>query len=137
MCALDVQEGKHLTGEDDAADHCRKHGRKQCQVDEERKGAHQGIPPFCQMGPPAKIQQMVKDPQHEHAGSQPFMRTVPDQLTGHQQQQQHRHGDVAIQRTFFFIPMPTLQRRFQSAQPFADRSLGIAHIVARDRQPLI
>ena len=135
MCALDVQEGKHLTGEDDAADHRRKHGRKQCQIDEERKGAHQGIPPFCQMGPPAKIQQMVKDPQHEHAGSQPFMRTIPDQLTAISNST--AMATSTIQRTFFFIPMPTLQRRFQSAQPFADRSMGIAHIVARDRQPLI
>lgn len=102
MCALDVQEGKHLTGEDDAADHRRKHGRKQRQVDEERKGAHQGIPPFRQMGPPAKIQQMMKDPQHEHAGSQPFMRTIPDQLTGHQQQ--HRHGDVDDPAYVFLHP---------------------------------
>lgn len=104
MCALDVQEGKHLTGEDDAADHRRKHGRKQRQVDEERKGAHQGIPPFCQMGPPAKIQQMVKDPQHEHAGPQPFMRTIPGQLTGQQHQQQHRHGDIDDPAYVFLHP---------------------------------
>ena len=88
-------EGKHMTGQEDAA--CRQAGyiRAQQQIHSSAEYPGGRILSPRNGFEPSKIQYMVDSEQHQHSASQPLMGRLTNQAVRHENRQESGHEDVS------------------------------------------
>ena len=90
----DLQERKHLTGEDHTTDHQPQHRRQSEQIDRSLQDADGGIFPFEQPCPPAPVENVVEKEQEKQPRTHPLMGGVAPQVIAHLEQHPQGHCNI-------------------------------------------